>query len=77
MLTKITTICAAVALGAILAVPTASFAQDKDKSDTSTTAKPHHKAKKGHSDTVHENARYDRRKKGHADTVHEQSGHRP
>jgi hypothetical protein len=60
-------IAAAVALGCILIVPSSSFAaDDKDKSATVH----HKKAKKGHSDTVHENAGH-RPKKGHADTVHE------
>ena len=57
---------AAIALRCLLTVPSASFAQDKDKAATTH----HTKAKKGHSDAVHENAGY-RRKKGHADTVHE------
>jgi|HubBroStandDraft_3_1064219.scaffolds.fasta_scaffold461356_2 hypothetical protein len=58
-------IAAAVALGCILAVPSASFAAgDKGKSATSTTTEPKaakhtaHKKKKGHSDEEHENPRY-------------------
>jgi hypothetical protein len=60
-------IAAAVALGCILAVPSASFAAgDKDKSATSTTTEPtaakaavhKKKRKKGHSDEEHENPRY-------------------
>jgi hypothetical protein len=67
MLMKIC-IAAAVALGCTLAVPGASFAAgDKDKSATTDKSKPskptqHKKAKKGFSDTAHENASYDRPK---------------
>jgi hypothetical protein len=72
MLTKITTICvaAAVGFGGILAVPAASFAQDKDKSATATSDKP--KAAKPKAAAHHKKP-----KKGHADTVHENSGNRP
>ena len=66
MLTKVC-IAAAVALGCILIVPSSSFAAD-DK-DKPATVHPK-KAKKGHSDVVHENAGH-RPKKGHADDVHQ------
>ena len=68
MLMKIC-IAAAVALGCTLAVPSASFAAgDQDKSATTDKSKPskpthHKKAKKGFSDTAHENASYDRPEK--------------
>ena len=56
-----TCIAAAVALGCVLAVPGASFAQDKDKSATASpdkskapATKPHKKPKKkGHSYDIH------------------------
>jgi hypothetical protein len=75
MFTKLC-IAAAIALGCMLVAPGASLAaDDKDKSATSTTkpagASKSHK-KKGHSDTVHENAGLPKKpKKGHADTVHD------
>ena len=60
MLMKIC-IAAAVALGCTLAVPGASFAQDKDKSATASpdkskapATKPHKKPKKGHADDIHD-----------------------
>ena len=63
MLMKIlkTWIAAAVALGCVLAVPGASFAQDQDKSATASpdkskaqAAKPHKKPKKkGHAEDIH------------------------
>jgi maltose-binding protein MalE len=57
-----TCIAAVVALGCILAVPSASFAADeKDKSATSTTKKPKAAAHKSHKMPM----------KGHADTAHE------
>jgi hypothetical protein len=59
---------AAIALGCLLTVPSASFAQGQDKGKSATTQ--HKKAKNGHSDTVHENAGH-RPKKGHADEVHQ------
>ena len=59
MLMKIC-IAAAVALGCTLAVPGASFAQDKDKSATASpdkskapATKPHKKPKKGHAEDIH------------------------
>ena len=55
-----TCIAAAVALGCVLAVPGASFAQDKDKSATASpdkskapATKPHKKPKKGHAEDIH------------------------
>ena len=63
MLMKImkTWIAAAVALGCVLGVPGASFAQgDKDKSATASpdkskapATKPHKKPKKGYADDIH------------------------
>jgi hypothetical protein len=55
-----TCIAAAVALGCVLAVPGASFGQDKDKSATASpdkskapATKPHKKPKKGYSYDIH------------------------
>ena len=71
MFTKIC-MAAAIALGCTLVAPGSSFAAaDKDK--TATTQ--HKKVKKGHSNTVHENASYDSRKKGFSDTAHENASY--
>jgi hypothetical protein len=69
MLMKImkTCVAAAVALGCVLVVPGASFAQDQDKSATASpdkskapATKQHKKPKKkGYADDVHDNPSYD------------------